>query len=114
MIDDENYYKAEAERFSEFANYLNSVLTVYGNVHNPIALRARGSAINGAHEGYNQIKRLAAKNGVDIGTRENFKEVLELQIKEVLDTEPVTSLKNAYIEYMKGIMEFLEFYYSRF
>lgn len=93
----------------ELTNYLNSVITVYGNVHNPVALRARGAEIDGANDAYKQVERLSYENGVDIGTRENFKEVLESQIDTAIKEN-----RPEYSDYIRSILKFLEFYYNRF
>lgn len=108
-MEDKEYYTKQSACFNKLTNYLDSVLTVYGNVHNPIALRARGAAINGSHEGYNEIESDAIENGVDIGNRENFSEVLQAQIVKALKEN-----KKEYANYIESILNFLEFYYRRF
>lgn len=108
-MEDKIYYTKQAASFIKLTDYLDSVLTVYGNVHNVVALRARGAAIEGAHDGYNEIIPDAKENGVDIGTRENFSELLQSQIDKALKEN-----KKEYADYIKAILHFLEFYYRRF
>lgn len=108
-MEDKEYYKAQAVAFNKLTDYLDSVLTTYGNIHHPVALRARGAAIEGSHDGYNEITLAAEKNGVDIGTRENFSELLQSQIENALQEN-----KKEYAFYIVAIRDFLKFYYSRF
>ena len=108
-MENKEFYIKQSACFNNLAEYLDSVLTTYGNIHHPVALRARGSAIDGAHEGYDEVKSSSAKNGVDIGTRKNFKKVLKSQIDKALKEN-----RKEYALYIKSISNFLEFYYRRF
>ena len=99
------FYKERAKVFNEIADKLESDFNEANFIgHHKFAFemaRVRSEA----KEWYDEVRQSAFLNNVDIGSRKNFLEVLNAQIDKATEEER---------EYIKAILKFLEFYYSRF
>lgn len=101
----EIFYKERTKDFYKIATDLDKELTannIIGDAHRAHDFRR---AVSKAKKWSNEVKLSASQNGVDIGTRKNFKEVLQSQFENNLEKNKIE-----YALYIQSIRSFLEFY----
>ena len=104
----EDFYRLKAEDFnkmiSHFKNKISNIKVYDANGLEDFR-RIRGEA----KEWFDEAKFSASQNGVNIGNRNNFAEVLQEQIDKAIKEN-----KKEYADYIKAIRNFFVFYHDLF
>lgn len=102
------FYKLKAKDYNKMlSHFKNKILNIKVYDANGLADFRRFRAE--AKVWFDDAKFSAYQNGVKIGNRNNFPEVLQEQIDKAIKEN-----KKEYADYIKAILKFFEFYHSLF